>query len=100
MPSNITCSTEPLTLAIAPFLFILVDVKFTEICYGTRCVHFIVSSGRRGTLFFQGAHMYIQIQHQIYQKDLNLCLTSYDNAKVSDKLEKTQTRNSAVSWSL
>ena len=32
----------------------------------------------------------------IRQKELNLGLTSYDYAKVIDKLEKIQTRNSAV----
>ena len=44
--------------------------------------------------------MYIQIQQHIHQKDLSLCLTSYDYAKDIDELEKTQTRNSAVLWCL
>ena len=90
---SITCSTKILTLAIAPFLFILAEV----LC---KFVNFILPFGRRGTLFFLRAQMYIHIQQHIHQKDLNLCLTSYNYAKVIDELEKTKTRNSAVLWSL
>ena len=49
MHESITCSTKILTLTIAPFLFLLV---------GAKCVHFIVPSGGRGTLFFLSAEMY------------------------------------------
>ena len=41
---------------------------------------------RRDTFLPEGIDVHIQ-QH-IYQKDLNLCLTSYDYVKVIDELEK------------
>ena len=90
---SITCSTKILTLAITPFLFIFVEV----LC---KFLNFILPFGRRGTLFFLRAQMYIHIQQYIHQKDLNPCLTSYYYAKVIDELEKTKTRNSAVLWCL
>ena len=47
MAYSITCSTKILNLAIVPFL------NFSShslwICYGARCVHFIVPQGRWGT---------------------------------------------------
>ena len=56
MPYNITCSTKILTLAIAPFLFILVDVlcEFAMV----PGVYILLSSRRRGTLFFLSARIY------------------------------------------
>ena len=49
MSYSVTCSTKIITLAIALIWFILVD-NICEFC-GARCVHFVVPSGRRGTLF-------------------------------------------------
>ena len=88
MHESITCSTKILTLTIAPFLFLLV---------GAKCVHFIVPSGGRGTLFFLSAEMYTFSSMFIKKilTDSDFCL-AYDYAKVIDELEKTQTRNSAV----
>ena len=44
---------KTLTLAIEPFLF--TDWRPLWICYGARCVHFTVPSGRKGAVFFLGA---------------------------------------------
>ena len=44
--------------------------------------------------------MYIHIQQDIHQKYLNLCLTSYNYAKIIEELDKTLTRSSAVFWCL
>ena len=73
MSSSITYSTKILTLVIAPFLLILVDIL---------CEIAMVPD--------------VYILLFLHQKDLKLCLTSYDYAKVIDELEKIQTRNSAV----
>ena len=73
MSSSITCSTKILTLVIAPFLLILVDIL---------CEIAMVPD--------------VYILLFLHQKDLKLCLTSYDYAKVIDELEKIQTRNSVV----
>ena len=53
---TVSLSTETLILAIAP----LVDFSQHPLltCYGARCVHFNVPSGRRGAFFFLRGHMY------------------------------------------
>ena len=61
-------------------------------------VHFIVPTGRRDIILLEGTD--VHIQQYIHQKDLNLCLTSFDYAKVIDKLEKSQISNSVVLWCL
>ena len=43
------------------------------ICYGARCVHFIVPSGRRGSLFFLKTQMYT-FSSTFIKKIWNLCL--------------------------
>ena len=73
MSSSITCSTKILTLVIAPFSLILVDIL---------CEIAMVPG--------------VYILLFLHQKDLKLCLRSCDHAKVIDELEKMQTRNSAV----
>ena len=54
------------------------------ICYGARSVHFTVSPGRKGTLFF------LHIQLHNHQKDLNPCLWLYYYGKVIVELEKNK----------
>ena len=56
MPYSITCSTKILTLAIAPFLFIL----FGVLCEFAMVpgVYILLTSRRRGTLFFLKARIY------------------------------------------
>ena len=39
-------------------VFIYFSWRSLGICYGARCVHFVVLSGRRGTLFFLRAQIY------------------------------------------
>ena len=73
MSSSITCSTKILTLVIAPFFLILVDIL---------CEIAMVPG--------------VYILLFLHLKDLKLCLTSYDYTKVIDELEKIQTWNSAV----
>ena len=83
-----------LTSAIAPFLFILVDVLFEFNI--VPCVYiFIVPSKReRHTILPDGTDVHIQ-QH-IHQKDLNICLALYFHARVIVELEKTQTKNAII----
>ena len=95
MPSSIICSTKILTLAITPFLFLLVGV----LCeFAMVPGVYILSSPQEEEVHYSilRAHMYIHIQQHIHQKDLNLCLTSNDYAKIIDELEEIQTRTSAV----
>ena len=93
MPYSVPSSTKILTMATAPFLFKLASSVSAclWICYGARCVHFAVPSGRRGGLFFLRAEMYTF--SSTFIKDLNLCLPRYYYGKVIVELEKTQTRN-------
>ena len=51
------------------------------ICYGARSLHFTVSPGRKGTLFF------LHIQLRSHQKDLNCSLWLYYYGKVIVELE-------------
>ena len=88
MPSNITCSAKILTCAIAPFLFILVDA----LC------EFAMVPGVYILLYPQEEELHYSKHFKPLSKTFNLCLTSYDYAKVIDEIEKTQTRNSAVLW--
>ena len=53
-------------------------------CYGARSVHFTVSPGRKGTLFF------LHIQLHNHQKDLNPCLLLNYYGKVIVELEKNK----------
>ena len=52
------------------------------ICYGVRSVHFTVSTGRKGTLFF------LHIELHNHQNNLNRCLWLYYYGKVIAELEK------------
>ena len=91
--SFIPCSTKILTLATAPFLFILIGVfcKFAMV----PSVHILLSyQEKRYTILHKGKDVHNQ-QH-IHRKDLNLCLPLYCYGKVTVKLEKTQTRNLTV----
>ena len=82
MPYRITCSTKILTLARAPFLFILV---------GVLCEFAMASSGYilLSPLLPEGKDVHIQ-QH-FHQKDLNFCLPLYYYSKVIVESERTQT---------
>ena len=101
MPSSITCSTKTLNFAIAPFLFILVGVlcEFAMV----PGLYILLSPQEEKVYYSSWGHRCIYtfsttfINHQKY---LNLCLTSYNYAKVIEELEKTPTRNSAVFWCL
>ena len=97
MPYSITYSNKILTLAIAPFLFILAGVlcEFAMV----PVVYILLSHQEEEyTIFPMGTDVHIQ-QH-IHQEDLNLCLTLHYSAKVIFDLEKKTTRNSTVLWCL
>ena len=98
MSQSITCSIKIFILAIAPFLLILVDFlcEFAMVL----CVYILLSPQEEEVHYSHECKTDVHIQQHIHQKDLNLFLTSYGYSKVIDKLEKTQTRNSAVLWSL
>ena len=87
MPYIITCLTKSLTLAITPFLLILVGV-LCEIAMMPG-VEILLSPQEEKVHYFSWGH---KCTH------LNLCLKSYDYAKVIVEFEKTQTRKSAVLW--
>ena len=92
MPYSITCSTKILTLAIAPFLFIL--VISVNLLWCQVCTFYCTLRKKRFTLFPVGTDVHTQ-QH-IHQKDLKLCLPLYYYDKVIVELRKTQTRNSTA----
>ena len=88
MPYSIASSTKILTLATAPFLFILIGAVCLWICYSARSAHFTLHTPRkkRYTLLPQGTDEHIQ-QHN-HQKDLIPCLSLYHYGKVIVELEK------------
>ena len=85
MPYSITCSTKILTLAIALFLFILVESS-VNLLWCQVCTFYFPHRKKRYTIVPRGID--VHIQQQIHQKDLNLCPTSYYYAKVIVELEK------------
>ena len=92
MSYSITCSTKILTLIIAPFLFISVDVlcKFDTVP-GVYCLLFPQEEDvreKRYTLLPERADLHIR-QH-IHQKDLNLYLPLYGYAIVFFKKKHKQ----------
>ena len=97
MPYSIHSSTKILTLATAPFLFILVGVLCLSVnlLWCQECTFFCLIRKKRCTLLPEGIDRYIQ--QRINQKHLNLCLLLYCNGKVIVELEKTETRNLTVS---
>ena len=96
MPYSIPISTKNLTLATAPFLFILVVVLClpVNLLCCQMCTFYCPLRKKRCTLLPEGTD--VPIQQYIYQKDLNLCLSLYCYGKVIVELEKTQTRNLTV----
>ena len=93
MPDSITCSSKILTLAIAPFLFILVGVLFE---FAMVSGVYILLSLRKKRSVLLSVDTHVHIQQHIHQKDLNLCLALHYYAKVVVELKKTQTRNSTA----
>ena len=94
MPYSIPSSTKILTMATAPFLFILVGVLCiclsVNLLWSQLCTFYSCLRKKRCTLLAEGKDVHTQ-QH-IHQKDLNLCLPLYYNGKVIVELEKIQTR--------
>ena len=89
MPYSIASSTKILTLATAPFLFILIGALSVSEFAIVPGVHILlcIPPGRRGkTLLPQGTDEHIQ-QHN-HKKDLNPCLSLYHYGKVIVELEK------------
>ena len=74
----------------------LVPLKFLLWCQV--CTFYCPLMKNRYTILPDGTDVHNQLH--IHQKDLNLCLTSYNCAKDINELEKTQTTNSAVLWCL
>ena len=90
MSYSIIFSTKILTLAIAPFLFILVGVlcEFAMM----QGVYILLDPQEEGVHYFcEGTDVHIQ-QH-IHRKYLNLCLTSYQFAKVIMNWKKSKQGN-------
>ena len=86
MPYSIICFTKILTLAIAPFLFILVDI----LCeFAIVPVVYILLSPQEeeNTVLPEGTDAHIQ--EQIHQKDLHLFLPLFYYAKLIVELENT-----------
>ena len=96
MPYSISCSTKILTLATAPFLFILVGVLCLSVnlLWCQVCTFYCPLRKKRCNLLPEGKDVHIQ-QH-IHQKDSNLSLPLYYSGKAIAELEKTQTRNLTV----
>ena len=80
-------------------VFIYFSWRSLGICYGARCVHFIVLSGRRGTLFFLRAQIY-RINSIFIKKTWTISdIYYYANVAAEFWIEKkTLRRNSAVWW--
>ena len=93
---SIPSSTKIFTLAIAPYLFISVDVLCLSVnlLWCQLCTFYCPFRKKRYTLISKGKDVHIQ-QH-IRQKDLNLCLPLYYYGKVTVEVEKTQAKNSTV----
>ena len=101
MPFSITCSNKILTLAIAPFLFILVDVLCEMAMVPGVYILLFPQEKEVPYSFWEHRCTDVHIQHHIHQKDLNLCLKSCDYDKVIDELKKnTNEEFSCVTWCL
>ena len=89
---SIPGSTKILTLAIAPYLFILVGVLCLSVnlLWCQICTFHCPLRNKRCTLLPEITDVHIE-QH-IHQKDLNLCLPLYYYGKVIVELKKTQPR--------
>ena len=86
MPYSITCFTIILTLAIVPFLFILVGV-LCEFAMVPGVYILLFPQEEMNTLLPEDTD--VHIQQDICQKDLNLCLPLSYSGKVFIDLEKT-----------
>ena len=91
MSSSIPCSIKNLTLKL--FLFILVGILYLSLnlLWCQLCTFYCPLRKKRYTFVAEGTDVHME-QH-IHQKELNLCLPLYYNAKVLVELGKTQARN-------
>ena len=79
--------TKILTLATAPFLFILVDaLSVFEFLWCQECTFYCAPRNKRSIPLPESTDILIQ-QHN-HQKDLNPCLSLYYYGKAIDELEK------------
>ena len=89
MPYSVTCSTNTLTLATTPLLFILIGVP-CELAMVPGVYILLSPKKKRCNLPPEGTNVHIQ-QH-IHQKVLNFCLPLYYHCKVIAELEKHRQR--------
>ena len=96
MAYSVPSSAKILTLAAAPFLFLLVGDLYMSVSlvWCQVCTFYCPLRKKRCTLLPEGKN--VHIKQQIHQKDLNLCLPLYYYGKVIVELEKTQIRNLTV----
>ena len=90
MPYSILSSTKILTLAITPFLFILVVQSVCEFALVPGV--YILLSPRKKTCTLLPEDTDVHIQQHNHQKDLSPCLSLYCFGKVIVELEKNTSK--------